>query len=191
MTLLLGYVQAGLLQWNCLTCAHMRLHCEAIISLLLCFLVANPGLCVVQMVPYGCSHARLNFASHTTVSLICNLAVVWNCVCGCWAVLCLLVAQRQEQRKVAFALCLTLRGLLFGNNGSDPPKSFFLKEICLVLFLFGKKRIGILGLWTSFYEKKQILTCLSDHFEARCGFTGVIFTHFSDKTTTEDLWGGS
>lgn len=74
MTLLLGYVQAGLLQWNCLTCAHMHLHCEAIISTLLCFSVANPG--VVQMMPYECSHARLNFASHTIVSLICNLAVV-------------------------------------------------------------------------------------------------------------------
>lgn len=48
--------------------------------------------------------------------------------------------------KKVFALCLTLRRLLFGNNGSDPPKSFFLKGICVVLFLFGKKRIGILKL---------------------------------------------
>lgn len=143
MTLLLGYVQAGLLQWNCLTCAHMHLHCEAIISTLLCFSVANPG--VVQMMPYECSHARLNFASHTIVSLICNLAVVWNCVCGCWAVLCLLVAQRQEQRKYLHCVWLCVNCCL-GIMVQILRKVFFLKKF--VLFYFYLERRG-LAFWNS------------------------------------------
>lgn len=151
MTLLLGYVQAGLLQWNCLTCAHMHLHCEAIISTLLCFSVANPG--VVQMMPYECSHARLNFASHTIVSLICNLAVVWNCVCGCWAVLCLLVAQRQEQRKYLHCVWLCVDCCL-GIMVQILRKVFFLKKF--VLFYFYLERRG-LAFWNSerAYMKKN------------------------------------